>query len=78
LITKYKPNGDEVWIRRYNGVGNLYDIPSSMKVDNMNNVYITGYSYIDGYSKRDFLTIKYDSNGVQEWVRAYNGTGSGE
>jgi len=26
----------------------------------------------------DFITIKYNSNGVQQWVKTYNGTGGGE
>jgi hypothetical protein len=30
----------------------------------------------DGRSESSFTTIKYDFNGVQQWVRSYNGTGN--
>ena len=74
-VIKYRPNGDSVWVRRFNGLGNYHDVPTSMKIDNNKNVYITGLSF--GYfNPVDFLTIKYDSNGILKWYKMYNGLGN--
>ncbi|HEX9916868.1 MAG TPA: SBBP repeat-containing protein, partial [candidate division Zixibacteria bacterium] len=80
LTIKYDSSGNELWTRRYNGTGNRSDSPSAIAVDSSGNIYVTGTSqgplkkheeeYID---KGDYLTIKYDSNGKQLWVKRYNG-----
>ena len=76
LTIKYNSDGEEVWIRRYNGPGNFWDWVSAIVVDNYGNVYITGYSYGDGTF--DYATIKYDSNGQELWVQRYNGPTDGD
>jgi uncharacterized delta-60 repeat protein len=68
---KYNPDGDTLWVRRYNGPGNNGDFAFSVAVDGQGNVYVTGESW-SGTSD-DCATIKYDSAGVQEWVEIYNG-----
>ncbi|EQB62638.1 MAG: hypothetical protein RBG1_1C00001G0217 [candidate division Zixibacteria bacterium RBG-1] len=71
-IIKYAPDGDTLWVRRYNGPGNSYDRANALTVDDSGNVYITGYSFGSGtYS--DYATIKYAPNGDTLWVRRYNG-----
>ena len=78
LTIKYSPNGDTAWIRRYNGPGtqNAYDEPHAMAVDASGNVYVTGGSDND-ITSIDYLTIKYDADGNELWVRRYNGPGNG-
>ncbi|EQB63840.1 MAG: hypothetical protein RBG1_1C00001G1419 [candidate division Zixibacteria bacterium RBG-1] len=73
---KYTPNGDTLWVRRYNGPGNLGDGGSALAVDDSENVYVTGISW-SGTSS-DYTTIKYAPNGDTLWVRWYNGPGNGE
>jgi hypothetical protein len=73
---KYDPNGNELWVKRYNGPGNGYDSASALAVDDLGNVYVTGYSYGNS-SSTDYATIKYDPNGNELWVKRYNGPGNG-
>ncbi len=74
---KYDPDGDTVWIRRYNGSGNSGDVAWAVEVDVAGNVYVTGWSSGSG-TGNDYATIKYNSNGDNVWVSRYNGPGNGE
>ncbi|HMQ70617.1 MAG TPA: SBBP repeat-containing protein, partial [Ignavibacteria bacterium] len=69
---KYNSNGDEIWVRRYNGSGNWWDFARSVKFDLNDNVYISGYGK-GADSEYDILSIKYDSSGTEQWVSGYNG-----
>lgn len=67
---KYDANGNELWVKRYNGPANSNDNPEALVLDAAGNVYITGPSYGDG---ADYATIKYNTAGVQQWVARYSG-----
>jgi len=62
------------WVARYSGPVNV-DIPYSIAVDDSGNVYVTGQSAGSG-SNYDYVTIKYNSSGIQQWFQRYNGTGN--
>jgi hypothetical protein len=70
---KYDTNGNQLWVARYNGLDNSRDEPSAMAVDVSGNVYVTGYSDNGSDTDKDYATIKYDSNGFEQWVRRYDG-----
>ena len=72
---KYAPNGDTLWVRRYNGVSNGQDWAFDLAIDSAGNVCVTGFSW-DGTSKQDYATIKYDPDGSTLWERRYNGPGN--
>jgi len=75
---KYDPNGNQQWAMRYNGPGNALDEPFDIAVDLLGNAYVTGRSNRTGghFEGLDFLTIKYNSAGVEQWVVRFNGTGN--
>lgn len=73
---KYDNNGNELWVRRYDGpvAGNFYDEARAITVDGWGNIYVTGSSSASGAEDgQDFATIKYDTNGNELWVARFNG-----
>ncbi len=75
VTIKYNAEGVQQWLQRYNITGNVEDFPYSIGVDNNGNVFVTGRSQGVGTS-RDYATIKYNTSGVQQWIKRYNGTGN--
>lgn len=60
------------WIARYSSPDSASDIANDIVVDNMGNIYITGQSVNSG-TFEDYVTVKYDSLGEEQWVAIYNG-----
>lgn len=73
-VVKYQPDGDTVWVRRYNGPGNGDDVPADLAVDSEGSVYITGVSPGSGTAD-DYATIRYLPDGEFAWIRRYDGPG---
>lgn len=73
---KYNPSGVQQWIARYNGTANDLDIGKSIFVNNTGEIYVMGYSRGTGTSL-DYVTIKYDTLGTEQWAGRYNGTANG-
>jgi len=69
---KYNTSGTEQWVVRYNGPGNGEDLAYAIAIDGSANVYVTGWSVGSG-TAFDYATIKYNSDGQQQWVARYNG-----
>ncbi|MBK8984225.1 MAG: SBBP repeat-containing protein [Ignavibacteria bacterium] len=74
---KYDSSGNELWVRRYNGTGNNIDRARFVKLDSMENVYVTGSSVGSG-TGTDYVTLKYDSSGQQLWTARYDGPVNGD
>ncbi|MHC4445821.1 MAG: SBBP repeat-containing protein [Planctomycetota bacterium] len=72
---KYDTNGNQLWVASYDGPANFTDAAQAIAVDTSGNVYVTGDSLASGYSI-DYATIKYDTDGNQEWIARYNGPGN--
>ncbi len=74
---KYNSAGQEQWVARYNGPGNFTDVAYAIAVDSSGNVYVTGQSDSGGQgSNYDYVTIKYNSDGQQQWLARYDGPGN--
>jgi len=69
---KYNSFGIEQWVTRYNGPANSEDFAKALAVDGSGNVYVTGYSGVSFSPSGDYVTIKYNPSGVQQWTALYN------
>lgn len=65
----------EEWVARYNGTGNLDDLSFKNVVDSSGNIYVLGRS--NNGTDYDFATVKYNNEGVQQWVAILDGIGNG-
>jgi len=77
LTIKYNSFGEQQWVQRYDGPGNLDDGINDISIDIEGDVYVTGGSWgipggLSG-TNLDYATIKYSNNGVQQWIRRYDG-----
>ena len=61
---------EEIWVKRYDYT-EKQDIARDVAVDSSGNVYVTGESR-DSSRKNDYATIKYSSDGTEEWVKHYD------
>ncbi len=76
---KIDANGNTLWTKFYAGAGD--DRGRAIAVDATGNVYVAGEIDLNASSVVDLFdifTLKYNSAGVQQWVKTYNGTGSGD
>ncbi len=76
---KLNANGQIAWAKNYYGQGTIplkKAIGTSIAVRN-NEAYVTGYA-TGTKNNRDFITIKYNTNGVQQWLKDYSYIAAGE
>ncbi|BDQ03649.1 MAG: hypothetical protein KatS3mg036_0350 [Ignavibacterium sp.] len=75
---KYSPDGELLWINRYNFPGNWigYDIPTAIAMDSAGFIYVTGYCWELSSSRYVAITIKYNTDGDTIWTRKFGGEGS--
>jgi len=73
---RYSPDGEIVWVRRYDGPISRGDQASAMMVDASGYVYVTGHAQDTGSfsgPNSDYASIKYYPDGDTAWVRRYDG-----
>ncbi len=75
LTLQYGPTGSQQWVMTCNGSGNGNDRAAAMVLDNSGSVYVTGSGFA-GTAFDDYITVKYNQAGVQQWLRTYNGSGN--
>jgi uncharacterized delta-60 repeat protein len=72
LILKYSGTGALLWQAQYNGPASGNEAAHAICLDVNGNVYVTGESFGET-SSFDFVTIKYNNQGVQQWAARYDG-----
>ena len=77
LVAKYNSTGSLIWKQTYNGIGDTADYPTSLLIDENENVYVAGISRIDSFTI-ELVVIKYNSNGNLLWQTDFqNWAGNG-
>src|SRR6266508_824801 len=71
---KYNPAGQQQWVAEYHGGANN-DAPLAIAVDHAGNAYVTGRTLV--CPDYEYLTLKYNSLGQEQWVARYNRPGNG-
>ncbi|MGZ3914784.1 MAG: SBBP repeat-containing protein [Flavisolibacter sp.] len=74
---KYNASGTLLWVQRYSGPAQNICQPNAMVSDKSGNIYITGFT-MDSQNKRLCATLKYNSEGIQQWVQLYSGIPGGD
>jgi uncharacterized delta-60 repeat protein len=75
LTQKWDLNGNLIWTSRYNGTNNANDI-AKFCVRTSTGVYVAGRTF--NGQNYDGLLIKYNTSGVQQWVKIISGIGHDE
>lgn len=72
---KYDTDGMVQWTARHDASDVFGQSKIALAVDGSGNVYVTGWGYrSDTYL--DYVTVKYNSAGTEQWVARYNGSGN--
>jgi uncharacterized delta-60 repeat protein len=77
IIIKCNSGGDTLWIRKYNSPQNGFDYLCAIAVDDSDNIYVTGYTYVPA-GNYDIITIKYNNDGAMIWDRIFQGPANGD
>ncbi|HRO76095.1 MAG TPA: S8 family serine peptidase, partial [Crocinitomicaceae bacterium] len=65
-----------IWEQHFDGYGQK-DVGNGIKVDNSGNVYVAGYVSTPNEG-RNYALLKYNSSGVLQWNKEYNGTANAD
>lgn len=68
---KYDQNGTFVWKRNFRDEFYDYAVARAISVDTDGTVFVAGYAN-NANSDLDFVTIKYNAAGVEQWARRFN------
>ena len=72
---KYSEAGTEQWLFSFGGSLNSTDFARSIALDGSGSVYVTGRCSVNNGTRNggvNYGTVKYDNDGVQQWVALYD------
>jgi len=70
---KVAPDGNKLWVRRYESPGGQDDKAVAIALDDSANVFVTGTSFDPNEGSTDIVTIMYETDGTLRWIRPYGG-----
>ncbi|MCB0562238.1 MAG: hypothetical protein KDD09_24965, partial [Phaeodactylibacter sp.] len=76
LLTKYDNTGYELWSTTFNVTDTTGNVVVGDMALSSGYVIITGTVYNGASNNYDALTLKYNTSGVKQWHKTYNGAGS--
>jgi uncharacterized delta-60 repeat protein len=74
VTLKYSAVGDLLWTASFNGPDATGGVFISIALDDAASAYVTGFVFSGGAG--DAATVKYDTNGIEQWAQLYNGSGN--
>jgi hypothetical protein len=74
VTLKYNSDGALLWSAIKLRADHFPCEPNDVQVDALGNVYVAGSTINGDAFAYDFMTIKYNSSGAEQWIRTYNGT----
>jgi uncharacterized delta-60 repeat protein len=74
ITLKYNAAGAQQWASTYNGSASGFDEGYEVTSDASGNVYVCGSA--ETSNAANYVTIKYNSAGTQQWATLYNGSGA--
>jgi hypothetical protein len=74
LVIKYSANGNLIWANTFNSTFSKDDIATAIKVDATGNAFVAMRSQ-SGLFNYDFLTLKWNVNGILQWQSRYDNSG---
>lgn len=72
-LIKYDTAGNKLWDTTFSNNAQGLEVPNGMTTDANGNIYITGIGWSG--TSIDYLTIKYNSSGVEQWHHTENPAG---
>jgi hypothetical protein len=79
FILQWDSSGVFRWFSQYNFAANTFEQPNAIITDSLNNVIVVGQGVAPSSgSTNDYVTVKYDTAGVQLWSARYNNIFHGE
>ncbi len=72
-LVKYGPSGNQLWAARYTLPG-TFDVGAGLALDASGNSYVAGSIYDTNNS--DVIILKYNTAGVLQWARRFDGGGN--
>jgi hypothetical protein len=72
ITIKYNSDGDLLWWQKYGGAGDEWDVGRQIALDGHGGVYV-GATGTPVSGDDDFLFIKYDVNGIVQWMHFHDG-----
>jgi hypothetical protein len=73
-LIKFSSSGEVLWAKTYDN--GQQDYPSGIAVDASGDVCMTGTTYNSAAGRYDYLTVKWDSSGNQQWAQVYDSAGN--